>query len=385
MTTVHVQLTERSYDIHLSSGGLADLGAFARARAPGSLAFVVTDENVLPHAEVVSAALSGAGFRTVRSVLPAGEGQKALSVAGALYDRLAEEQADRKTLVVAVGGGVIGDLAGFVAATWNRGLPLLMVPTTLLAMVDSSVGGKVAVNHPRGKNLIGAFHQPVGVWIDPAVLASLPAREYVSGLAEVVKYGVILDPALFIYLENHADEILARESEVVRHIVARSCRLKADVVERDERELTGLRAVLNYGHTFAHAFETVAGYGAWLHGEAVSAGMVCASRLAERRGLIEHAVTERQRELLEAFGLPTAPERWPVANLLAVMRSDKKAEGGRLRFVLPVRLGEVALFDDVREEDVRAVLESVASLAPVRGEGRPAPGKACKPGEQGQE
>src|SRR5262249_7595304 len=177
---------------------------------------------------------------------------------------LAQLQADRQTLVVAIGGGVVGDLAGFVAATYNRGLPLLMVPTTLLAMVDSSVGGKVGINHPRGKNLIGAFHQPGGVWIDTACLATLPDREYFSGLAEVVKYGVILDPALFAYLEQHADAVLARQPEAVRHIVARSCQLKASVVEKDERETTGLRAILNYGHTFGHAFEAVAGYGAWL-------------------------------------------------------------------------------------------------------------------------
>jgi 3-dehydroquinate synthase len=276
-----------------------------------------------------------------------------------LYDRLVEEQADRRTLVVAVGGGVIGDLVGFVAATYNRGLPLLMVPTTLLAMVDSSVGGKVGVNHPRGKNLIGAFHQPVGVWVDTAVLDTLPDREYRSGLAEVVKYGVIQDADLFAWLEGHVDAVLRREPEAVRHVVARSCRLKADVVERDEREETGLRAVLNYGHTFAHAFETVGGYGAWLHGEAVAAGMVCASLLAERRGLIGRETTERQRRLLQAFGLPTAPRRWATEELLAVMRTDKKAVGGRLRFVLPRRLGEVALFDDVPEDDVRQVLEAV--------------------------
>jgi 3-dehydroquinate synthase len=290
-------------------------------------------------------------------VLPPGEAQKSLATAAALYDRLADAHADRRTLIVAVGGGVVGDLAGFVAATFNRGLPLLQVPTTLLAMVDSSVGGKVGVNHPKAKNLIGAFHQPVGVWIDTAVLATLPEREYRSGLAEVVKYGVILDPALFIYLENHVEEVLARDPAAVRHVVTRCCRLKADVVEKDERDETGLRAVLNYGHTFAHAFETVAGYGTWLHGEAVAAGMVCASRLAERRGLIEHDVTERQRELLAEFGLPTAPLRdWPAEQLLAAMRSDKKAVAGKMRFVLPRRLGEVALFDDVPEDDVRAVL-----------------------------
>jgi 3-dehydroquinate synthase len=311
------------------------------------------------HADKVAAALRDAGFEPLIVALPSGETQKALTVASYLYDRLAEARADRQTLVVAIGGGVIGDLAGFVAATWNRGLPLLMVPTTLLAMVDSSVGGKVGINHPRGKNLIGAFHQPIGVWIDTTFLNTLPDREYRSGLAEVVKYGVILDAEFFSYLEQHAEAILQRDAECIRHVVARSCRLKADVVERDEREETGLRAALNYGHTFAHAFETVGGYGAWLHGEAVSAGMVCASRLAERRGLIDADVTERQRRLLQTFGLPIAPQRWPVDELVATMRSDKKAVAGRLRFVLPKRMGEVAMFDEVPEEDVRVVLEEL--------------------------
>jgi 3-dehydroquinate synthase len=357
MASIRVQLGERSYDIAVTSGEAGGIGPFARQRAKGTHAFVVTDEHVSAHAESVTASLRDAGFSPLVVSLPAGETQKALTTASQLYDHLAEARADRRTLVVAVGGGVIGDLAGFVAATWNRGLPLLMVPTTLLAMVDSSVGGKVGVNHPRGKNLIGAFHQPVGVWIDTAFLHTLPEREYYSGLAEVVKYGVILDAEFFAYLEQHAAAIRARDAECVRHIVARSCRLKADVVERDEREETGLRAVLNYGHTFAHAFETVGGYGTWLHGEAVAAGMVCASRLAERRGLIGPDISERQRQLLQSFDLPIAPQRWPVDELLAVMRLDKKAVAGRLRFVLPKRLGEVALFDDVPEANVRAVLE----------------------------
>ena len=330
---------------------MAGVGTFARQRCQGAAAFLVTDENVRDHADAAAQSLTAAGFRVTTAVLPPGESQKSLTAASALYDQLADVQADRKTLVVAVGGGVVGDLAGFVAATFNRGLPFLQVPTTLLAMVDSSVGGKVGVNHPKAKNLIGAFHQPAGVWIDTAFLATLPEREYRSGLAEVVKYGVILDPAFFIYLENHIEDVLARDPSAVRHIVGRSCRLKADVVEKDEREETGLRAVLNYGHTFAHAFETVGGYGAWLHGEAVAAGMVCASLLAERRGLIEHAVTERQRELLVEFGLPTGPRDWPIEDLLAVMRNDKKAVAGRMRFVLPRWLGEVALFDDVPEDD----------------------------------
>jgi 3-dehydroquinate synthase len=271
--------------------------------------------------------------------------------------------ADRRTLVAAVGGGVVGDLAGFVAATYSRGLPLLMVPTTLLAMVDSSVGGKVAVNHPRAKNLIGAFHQPIGVWIDTDTLASLPPRDYRSGLAEVVKYGVILDADLFVYLEQNAEAILRREPEVVRHIVARCCRLKADVVEQDEREESGYRAVLNYGHTFAHAFEMAAGYGQWLHGEAVAAGMVCAGRLAQRRGLIPPEVTDRQLRLLARFGLPTKPEPWPINALLAAMRSDKKAVAGQLRFVLPKRLGEVAVFSDVPEAMVVEVLHAASAPA----------------------
>lgn len=358
MQTLRVQLGERSYDIAVTSGDVVGLGLFARQRTPGARAFIVTDEHVVEHADKAAAALGNAGFHPQLISLPAGESQKSLATASYLYDQLAETAADRKTLVVAVGGGVIGDLAGFVAATWNRGLPLLMAPTTLLAMVDSSVGGKVGINHPRGKNLIGAFHQPIGVWIDTAFLRTLPDREYRSGLAEVVKYGVILDAELFGYLEAHAAAILGRDAECIRHIVAQSCRLKASVVEQDEREETGLRAVLNYGHTFAHAFETVGGYGAWLHGEAVSAGMICASRLAERRALVGADVTERQRRLLQTFALPIAPQHWPVDDLLATMRRDKKSVAGRLRFVLPRRLGEAALFDDVPEQDVLRVLEN---------------------------
>lgn len=356
MTFLRVDLGPRSYDIAVVSGD-PGLGPFARQRAASSaLAVVVGDSNVTPHADATATALAAGGFRVERAVVPAGEASKCLAQVERLYDRLAAANADRRTLVVAVGGGVVGDLAGFVAATFNRGLPLLMVPTTLLAMVDSSVGGKVGVNHPKGKNLIGAFHQPVGVWIDTATLDTLPDREYRSGLAEVVKYGVILDADFFDWLERHSDAVLARDPEAVRHIVARSCRLKADVVEKDEREETGLRMVLNYGHTFAHAFETCGGYGAWLHGEAVAAGMACASRLAERLEMTPADATGRQVRLLERFGLPTAPKPWPVEELLAVMRRDKKARDGRMRFVLPSRIGEVVTRDDVPESLVTAVL-----------------------------
>ncbi len=356
MNSLHVHLAERGYDIAITRNDLAGAGAFARTRCTGSSAFLIVDEKVSQHAAAVQAGLEQAGFRVALAVRPSGEGQKALSVAAELYDRLIDMPADRKTLIVAVGGGVMGDLAGFVAATYARGLPLLMVPTTLLAMVDSSVGGKVAVNHPRAKNMIGVFHQPVGVWIDSATLDTLADREYRSGLAEVVKYGVILDADFFAFLEANIDALCRRQPGALEKVILRCCELKADVVAQDEREETGLRAVLNYGHTFAHAFEIAAGYGAWLHGEAVAVGMACASRLAQRRGLITAEVSERQLRLLEAFSLPTRPEPWNIDQLLATMRTDKKSVAGRLRFILPRRLGEVALFDDVPEGDVRQVL-----------------------------
>ncbi len=357
-THVRVNLGPRSYDIVVGSQRLARLGSFARERNQGTLAVIVTDDNVRSHAAKAEQSLQETGLKSRLVSLPPGEESKSLGTVSRLYDELAEARADRRTLVVAVGGGVIGDVAGFAAATFNRGLPLLMVPTTLLAMVDSAVGGKVGVNHARGKNLIGAFHQPVGVLIDTATMDTLPEREYRSGLAEVVKYGVILDADFFGLLEKKADLLLARDPETVQYVVAHSCRLKAQVVEQDEREETGLRAVLNYGHTFAHAFEAAAGYGAWLHGEAVAAGMACAARLAVLRGLLPPGLAERQDQLLNKLGLPVRPLAWPVADLLAAMRSDKKTLAGRLRFVLPRRLGDVALFDDIPEAAVEEVLKT---------------------------
>ncbi len=357
MYTVRVNLGPRAYDIAVGAAP-AGFGAFARRCLPHSTtALVVGDTNVERHVQTAREQLTSAGFNVETSLVPAGETSKNLFSAAFLFDKLADMTADRRTPVVAVGGGVVGDLAGFVAATYNRGLPLLMVPTTLLAMVDSSVGGKTGVNHPKGKNLIGAFHQSAGVWIDTTTLNTLPDREYRSGLAEVVKYGVILDPELFAFLESNVSAVLAKEPAAVAHIVSRSCRLKADVVEQDEREETGLRAILNYGHTFAHAFEAVGGYGSWLHGEAVAAGMVGAWRLAERLKRVGPEWGERQSALLTAFGLPTTvkPE-WPADALLDSMRRDKKNVGGRMRFVLPKAGGGVELVGDVPEADVRAVV-----------------------------
>jgi len=359
METVHVDLGSRSYDIAITHHDASGIGPFVRKCLPQtSTVLVVCDENTQLHGRAVQAALAARAFRTGFTTVPAGETSKSIVEVSSLYDALYELAADRKTCVVAVGGGVIGDLAGFAAATYNRGLPLLMVPTTLLAMVDSSVGGKTGINHPKGKNLIGSFHQPSGVWIDLAYMSTLPEREYISGLAEVVKYGVILDADFFTYLEANTTPIHEREPAALLRVVVRCCRLKADVVEHDEYELTGLRAVLNYGHTFAHAFETCAGYGTLLHGEAVAMGMSCAAKLAEKRNLIDADFVRRQETLLANLGLPTSPgTTHPADELIAVMRRDKKAVAGQMRFILPTRLGEVRLFDDVPESLVRAVLE----------------------------
>lgn len=366
-TTVNVNLGDRSYEIVIASGALTSiaddvaswgdrLGGWPNT---GRKAAIVTDTNVRPHAEAVQHSLATDGWTTELIVIAAGEQSKSLSVMSEMYDRLVDLHADRRTLVVAVGGGVVGDAAGFLAATYARGVPFVQVPTSLLADVDSSVGGKTGINHPRAKNLIGAFHQPIGVFIDTDVLGTLPDREYRSGLAEVVKYGVILDAEFFGFLEEHVDGLNERDPKVLRHAIARSCQLKADVVEQDEYERTGLRAVLNYGHTFAHAYEALAGYGELLHGEAVAIGMVDASRLAERRGLVDASITERQIRLLEAVGLPTsrpASATWSAEDIIGRMRLDKKTLGGKLRFILPTKLGHVELFDDVPEDDVRALL-----------------------------
>jgi 3-dehydroquinate synthase len=362
--TVRVPLGPRSYEIRVVSGASANLGPFARQALDATWAgrscrraLVITDENVQPLARPVIEALGSIGVEAERALVPSGEASKSLDRAGDLYDALVHRRADRHTLIVALGGGVVGDLAGFVAATYARGLPLLMVPTSLLAQVDSSVGGKVGVNHPRAKNIIGAFHQPVGVWIDTVFLDTLPDRELRCGLAEVVKYGVILDEEFFARLESRADAILARQPEALRAIIARSCELKADVVSRDEREESGLRAVLNFGHTVGHAIEAVAGYrGAFRHGEAVAAGMVVECLLAERLGWIDEAMTRRVARLLDRFSLPTSCGDLSTDDLIEAMSRDKKNRGGKIRFVLPRRIGQVELTDACVEEDIRAAL-----------------------------
>lgn len=358
MSTVNVRLGPRSYDIAIDESPRYGVDEFIKAAIPRTkLLLVVSDENTVKLARLIEDRLRQAEFVTRSALIPAGEASKCLSQAERLYDVLYDMSADRHSAVVAVGGGVVGDLAGFVAATWNRGIPLIMIPTTLLAMVDSSVGGKTGVNHPRGKNLIGVFHQPRGVWIDTDFLSTLPEREYLSGLAEVVKYGVILDEEFFVFLEENAAKLRRRDPAILGPAITRCCQLKANIVEVDEREESGQRAILNYGHTFAHAFEAVGGFGAWLHGEAVAAGMMCAGRLALRLGLVDADFIDRQQQLLNALNLPVSPNKdWPVDELIQAMRRDKKAQRGQLRFVLPVRLGEVRLFEEIPEELVRNLL-----------------------------
>ncbi len=356
--TVRVALAERSYPIEIGSGTLAEAGRFLHELSATEHVTLITDKHVEPlYAQIVGDSIAATGAEVDLVVVEPGEGAKSAELSALLWNKLLELGADRRTVIAALGGGVIGDLAGFVAATFARGIRLLQIPTTLLAQVDSSVGGKVGINLPGAKNMVGAFWQPLGVLIDTAVLDSLPKREFISGLAEVVKYGVILDAEFFEYLERHVAEILARQPQALRHVVARCCRLKADVVEADERELTGSRAVLNYGHTFCHAFETVTGYGTLLHGEAVSIGMICAARLAARLGRVDSSFVERQQKLLTALGLPVEVPDVDPDGLLAVMARDKKNVHGQLRFVLPSRLGHAELVDGVQSADARAALQ----------------------------
>ncbi|MEZ6060126.1 MAG: 3-dehydroquinate synthase [Planctomycetaceae bacterium] len=359
--TVHVDLGYRSYDIVIGQSLLADSARQFRewlsiTNDDPLWCMVVTDEIVhYPYAVAVENSLKETVSHVGSAIIVPGEKSKSLEQASRLYDELVTFGADRQTVVVAVGGGVVGDLAGYVAATYARGLRFIQVPTTLLAQVDSSVGGKTGVNHAQGKNLIGAFHQPAGVLIDTNSLTTLPEREYAAGLAEVIKYGVILDGDFFDYLEARVDGLNNRDPEILRHVIARSCQLKAQVVTQDERETTGLRAVLNYGHTFGHAFEALTGYGTLLHGEAVAIGMICASRLAEKLGRISAQDTQRQIDLLSAVELPTEvpKELKSMANqIIERMLLDKKTVAGSLRFVLPDRIGHV--------ETVRGVAPDLA-------------------------
>ncbi|MBI4716155.1 MAG: 3-dehydroquinate synthase, partial [Nitrospirae bacterium] len=300
--------------------------------------------------------LRNAGRRPKVLTLPSGERYKTLRTVSRIYDFLVKERFERTSPLLALGGGVIGDMVGFAASTYLRGVPYIQVPTTLLAQVDSSVGGKTGVDHPLGKNLIGAFYQPRLVWIDVETLSTLPPREVRAGLAEVVKYGVIADPQLFEYLERHAEDLLNLRPERVIHVIARSCRIKAAVVGQDERE-SGLRAILNFGHTFGHAIETLTGYRAFRHGEAVAVGMVCAARLAHRLGMCSPDVAARMETLLTRLGLPTRFPTIPFSPFYQTLQRDKKVVGETLRFVLPLRIGEVRMIEISDKKVLKEVLQ----------------------------
>ena len=339
---VDVSLGERGYPIYIGSGLLAH--ALERLIAPHVATrrlAVVTNETVRDlYLQTLTA---GADWQLDVFCMPDGEVHKNLATYGAAMDFLIRHRHNRDTCVVALGGGVVGDLAGFVAATYQRGVNLVQIPTTLLAQVDSSVGGKTAVNHSGGKNMIGAFYQPRCVVMDLDVLRSLPAREFAAGLAEIVKYGVIWDAQLFAYLETHVHALLAQDAAVLAHVVRRSCEIKAEVVSQDERE-SGVRAILNFGHTFGHAIENLSGYGTWLHGEAVALGMAMAARYSVRLGMLDEPHAERIVRLLEKLSLPVVPkESLPTEEMLRVMGMDKKAAGARLTFVLAQSLGQVVL------------------------------------------
>jgi len=354
---VPVDLSDRGYEIYIGSGLLRQTAQHVQSSIAVTQVVAISDSNLkTTHAQLVTDNLAQAGIVCDLITIPAGEGSKSLRIVEQIWNEMLAFKADRQTVVIAVGGGVVGDLAGFVAATYARGIPLIQIPTTLLAQVDSSVGGKVGINLASAKNMAGAFWQPIRVLIDPLVLHTLPDREYQAGLAEVIKYGVIMDAEFFALLEDHVEEIHAREPGLLKTIISRCCQLKAQVVEQDERETTGLRAILNYGHTFCHAFETVTNYGRFLHGEAVAIGMMCAARLAESMGRIDQQLISRQAALLTACNLPLTVSDIDPEALLAAMQHDKKVEHGKLRFVLPTRMGHVELVDDVSLDLVRATL-----------------------------
>ena len=346
MQTLSVALGERTYSIHVGPRLLERADLIVPLLLRKSVA-VVTNATVAPlYMERLAGALARQGVEVVRVVVADGEAHKDWRTLNAVFDALLEKRCGRDTTLIALGGGVIGDLAGFAAATYQRGVQYVQVPTTLLAQVDSSVGGKTAINHPLGKNMIGAFHQPRLVLADVDTLKTLPERELRSGLAEVIKHGLVRDAAFFAWLEANIERLLARDAEALAHAVLRSVAIKAEIVAEDERE-SGLRRVLNFGHTFGHAIETGLGYGAWLHGEAVAAGMAMAADLSRQLGYISEADTARIRSLLQRAGLPTAAKGIAPARMHQLMSVDKKVMEGRIHFVLLERLGAATLRDDV--------------------------------------
>lgn len=355
MQTLTVDLGDRSYPIHIGSGLLSQ----ARLILPHLLqkrVMVVSNTTVAPlYLAQLTATLEGGGVAVASVVLPDGEAYKNWETLNLIFDALLTDRAERKTTLIALGGGVIGDMTGFAAASYQRGVPFIQIPTTLLSQVDSSVGGKTGINHPLGKNMIGAFYQPKLVLADTDTLRTLPARELSAGLAEVIKYGLIRDAGFLAWLEANMDKLRALDEAATRHAIHRACEIKAQVVGEDERE-GGVRAILNLGHTFGHAIESGMGYGTWLHGEAVAAGMVLAAQTSQRLGWITEADVARIRALVRAAGLPDVAPDLGVDTYLEYMGHDKKVEDGRLRFVLLKKPGEAVITAEVPTDLLRGVL-----------------------------
>ena len=362
MHTLHVDLGERSYPVYIGRDLLADMSLLAQHVA-GSQVVIVSNETVAPlYLERVKAALGARKLVTV-IILPDGEQYKTLETLSTIFDRVMVDKHDRTTTFVALGGGVVGDITGFAAACYQRGVNFVQIPTTLLAQVDSSVGGKTAVNHPLGKNMIGAFYQPRAVLIDINTLQTLPPRELSAGLAEVIKYGLISDEPFYRWLQQHMAQLLEKEEAILAEAIERSCSIKARVVALDERE-GGIRAILNLGHTFGHAIETGQGYGQWLHGEAVATGILLALELSASRGWIATSDVDGYRDLLLRMSLPVhIPEDMDAEAFLALMSRDKKVIDGRLRLVLVKSIGDACIVDDATERELRDVLQRAASSA----------------------
>ena len=355
MRTLTVGLGDRTYPILIGTG-LLDQAELFLPHLPQPTVSVVTNTTVAAlYLERFTMALRGAGVQVLPIVVPDGEQHKNWSTLNTIYDALLTNRRERKSAVIALGGGVVGDLAGFAASSYQRGVPFIQVPTTLLAQVDSSVGGKTAINHPLGKNMIGAFYQPRMVLADTSLLDTLPARELAAGLAEVIKYGLIMDAPFFDWLESNMDQLVARDADALAHAVTRSCANKARVVAADERE-SGERALLNLGHTFGHAIEAGLGFGTWLHGEAVAAGTMLAARLSQRLGYLPTADVQRIARLFERAGLPVEAPALGPDRYLELMGHDKKVENGRLRLVLLRSLGNACLTSDFDARELRAVL-----------------------------
>ena len=355
MKTLSVALGSRSYPVHIGAG-LLTRAEFIVNVLPQRRAAVVTDTNVGPHyLSPFRLALEKAGVEILPITINAGESQKNWETLNEILDTLLGHRCERGTALIALGGGVVGDITGFAAAVYQRGVPYIQVPTTLLAQVDSAVGGKTAINHPRGKNMVGAFYQPLAVVADTDTLGTLPARELGAGIAEVIKYGLIRDPQFFSWLETNMRLLLRRDPEALAYAIERSCLNKAEVVSEDERESSS-RALLNFGHTFGHAIETATGYGTWLHGEAVAAGMVLAVRLSQRLGILDSAEARRAVELIEKAGLPVQAPALGLERYLELMGHDKKVAGGRIRFVLLKGIGQAFLSDQVPRDALGHVL-----------------------------